>query len=129
MFRYVALVKENNPDSDREAVWTKYQEVLTDWNRDLLVNEISVLQYYGDVKSDDFFRIQQQFTILHSCLESLRTPKSSFSCRLSPDRDIAAINKGIAHLRHAIYCFANGLPENTRPGNPSPRECRAGRSS
>lgn len=112
MYRYVALVKEKNSDADKERVWSKYTEVLEDWNRDLLVNDLSLKQYYGDRKRNELMRrIQPQFASLHRCLEVLRTPTSSFSCSISPDKDIAAIEKALHRLQHDIYCFATAFPE------------------
>jgi len=131
MFRYLALVKGKNPESDRERVWNKYQEALEDWNRDLVLNELSLRQYYGGEKSSELkHRIQPQFSKLHSCLEGLHAPQSTFPCPLSPGRSIPVIEKGLDHLRHDIYCFVMGFPEtNAAPGEPAPRECLSGGSS
>ena len=112
MFRYVALVEGKSPDSDRERLLSKYEEVLEEWNRDLVVNELSLKQYYGDEKRDVLKqRIEPEFSELHACIEGLRTPTMSFRCRISAERDIAAIKKGLHRLRHDIYCLIMGLPE------------------
>lgn len=128
MFRYVALVRGNNPDGDKEKVWSKYTEVLEEWNGNRLINELSLKQFYGEAKRDEFTRhIQPEFTELHSCLEGLRMPTSSFRCPLSPQRDIAAIEKALGRLQHDIRCFAEGFPDLTSTAEtPPPAKCFAG---
>jgi hypothetical protein len=112
MRRYLLGAKNNYGEAQREKEWERYLTALDEWNRDLMVNILSLQQLYGTSKRREFEeRIQPAFGHLHDCLEALRHPSSDWQCPLSATRDIAAIEKGMDRLNAQLYCFVSGLPE------------------
>jgi hypothetical protein len=62
MQRYVSATKNNYSQADRDKEWERYVTTLLEWNRDLMVNILSLDQYYGTAKRNEFEHgIQQQF--------------------------------------------------------------------
>jgi len=112
MRRYVLAVKSNFSEGDRAKEWDKYSISLEAWNRDLMVNILSLSQYYGEAKRNEFENtIQPAFGKIHYCLEGLRYPSSGPICKVSSTRDIAAIERALDSLNGQLYCFVSGLPD------------------
>ncbi len=111
MRRYVLAAKGGYAEEDREKEWSVYSTVLGEWNRDLMVNILSLEQHYGSAKRDEFEQsIQREFGRLHYCIEGLRRPASDLRCELSATRDIAVIEHGLDLLNRQLYGFVSGLP-------------------
>jgi hypothetical protein len=112
MQRYVSAVKENYPQVDQDKEWERYVTTLLDWNRDVMFNILSLQQYYGTAKRNEFeYGIQPQFGKLHSCLVVLRRPSPNTRCPLTETNDIAVIESGFQSLNNDLYCFVSGLPD------------------
>jgi hypothetical protein len=117
MNRYVSTVEAGYSAPDQDGAWDRYATVFEEWNRDLMVNILSLEQHYqGTPKRDEFEnRIQPAFGRLHACLEGLRRPKTTITCKLSPTRDIAVISEELKRLNRDLYCFVTGLPRKDDP--------------
>jgi hypothetical protein len=115
MQRYVSAVKQNYPQIEQDKEWERYIAALLDWNRDLMFNILSLQQYYGTAKRNEFeYGIQPQFGQLHSCLAILRRPSPKVRCPLSETNDIAVIESGFETLNNDLYCFVSGLPDKNQ---------------
>jgi hypothetical protein len=112
MNRYVSTVEAGYSAADQDRAWERYAAVFEEWNRDLMVNILSLEQHYpGTAKRDQFENvIQPAFGRLHECLEGLRRPTTTIICKLSSTRDIQVINKELTRLNQDLYCFVTGLP-------------------
>jgi hypothetical protein len=111
MRRYVLALKENYSEGERSKEWEKYLSVLEIWNRELMVNILSLDQYYGSSKRDEFEGvIQPAFGQLHYCIESLRYPGAKVECKVSASKDVSAIEGAIDKLNGQLYRFVSGLP-------------------
>jgi hypothetical protein len=116
MRRYVSTVEAGYPASDQDRAWERYAAIFEEWNRDLMVNIVSLEQHYQKRKRDQFeIIIQPAFANIHRCLEGLRRPQTTIVCNLSATRDIAAINEALDRLNQQLYCFVTGLPNPNLP--------------
>jgi hypothetical protein len=112
MQRYASTVKNDYTEIERNREWDRYVAILLEWNRDLMVNILSLEQHYGADKRNEFeYGIQPRFGQLHSCLVVLHRPSPGIQCSLSPTADIEAIEGGFAQLNNELYCFVSGLPD------------------
>jgi hypothetical protein len=113
MRRYLLAVKSNYVESEIAKEWDRYLVALEEWNGNLMVNILSLNQYYGDEKRYEFEgKIQPAFGKIHYCIERLRDPKHSVACRLSEKPTVAEIEAAIDGLNVQLYCFVSGLSEN-----------------
>jgi len=116
MRRYVSTVEAGYPALDQDRTWERYASIFEEWNRDLMVNILSLEQHYhGYGKREEFENvILPAFTTIHRCLEGLRRPTTTIECELSKARDINSINKALEQLNQNLYCFVFGLPDPKR---------------
>jgi hypothetical protein len=128
MNRYLSTIEAGFPGLDQDRAWDRYATVFEEWNRDLMVNILSLEQYYqGTLKRDQFEnRIQPMFRRLHACLQGLRRPETATKCcpypepkareceqsSTPPTRDLDRIRIEMGRLNQDLYCFATGLPRN-----------------
>src|SRR5919197_4333395 len=70
MRRYVSTVEAGYPAVDQDRAWERYAAIFEEWNRDLMVNILSLEQHYqGYGKREEFERvILPSFTTIHGCL-------------------------------------------------------------
>jgi hypothetical protein len=113
MRRYVSMLEAGYPALDQDRAWERYAAIFEEWNRDLMVNILSLEQHYhGYGKREEFENvILPAFTSLHKCLEGLRRPATTIECEMSKTRDINVINQALERLNQDLHCFVFGLPD------------------
>src|SRR5262245_55335088 len=111
MQRYVSMVEAGYPANDQDRAWERYAAIFEEWNRDLMVNILSLEQHYSAYGKRDEFEnmIQPAFGRIHACLEGLRRPGTTIACSLSDTRDIKIIKEALDSLNQHLYCFVTGL--------------------
>jgi hypothetical protein len=116
MRRYVSTVEAGYPALDQDRAWERYAAIFEEWNRDLMVNILSLEQHYhGYGKREQFEKVVlPTFATIHQCLEGLRRPTTTIDCELSKTRDIDVINQALERLNQDLYCFVFGLPDPRR---------------
>jgi hypothetical protein len=67
MRRYVSTVEAGYPALDQDRTWERYASIFEEWNRDLMVNILSLEQHYhGYGKREEFEKvILPAFTTIH----------------------------------------------------------------
>lgn len=114
MRRLVLAAEAKFTDQEKNEIWASYLKSLEEWNSNLMINILSLQRYYGSARRQLFERkIQHDFGEIHYCLEALRHPAGTMSCKLSTDRDPKAIEGAIDRLNSVLYCFVSGLPDET----------------
>jgi hypothetical protein len=98
---------------DQDRAWERYAAIFEEWNRDLMVNILSLEQHYHRYGKREQFEnvILPAFTTIHKCLEGLRRPTTTIDCEISKTRDINVINKALERLNQDLYYFVFGLPD------------------
>jgi hypothetical protein len=111
-----STVEAGYPALDQDRAWERYAAIFEEWNRDLMVNILSLEQHYhGYGKREQFEKVVlPTFTTIHKCLEGLRRPTTTIDCELSKTRDIDVINQALERLNQDLYCFVFGLPDPNR---------------
>jgi hypothetical protein len=115
MQRYISAVEVELSSEDKSKIWVRYLEARDEWNRDLMVNILSIGQFYGADKRELFEGpIQSAFGSIHLCLASLHYDRPSISCAISTSRNVKEINRAHERLNRLLYCFATGLSDRDK---------------
>lgn len=115
MQRYISAIEIELSPEDKSKIWARYLEARDEWNRDLMVNILSIDQFYGADKRYLFEGpIQSIFGSLHACLASLHYERPQVACPISKSRELKAIKDQHERLNFLLYCFATGLSEKSK---------------
>lgn len=111
----IAQTKTNVTDAEKEKAWDHYQTMLDDWNRDLMVNILSLSRFYGRTKSVQFEHlIQTRFVAINECLELIRRPVGETFCMARYNQDLRGLERYIDDLDAKLYCYVSGLPNSDK---------------
>jgi len=117
--------------AERDRAWTRYQSIVDQWNRDLMVNILSLQQYYGSARRTIFEReIQPKFREIDACLAVISGRRATGRWKCASDHAVpTALNGFIDRFANRLYCFASGLPDAMDAGGcpESPMEAPTGR--
>ncbi|WP_375304418.1 hypothetical protein WI560_19205 [Bradyrhizobium sp. A11] len=115
--RKVLLAAEGELTSlERNKLFEQYDQMLSDWNRDLMVNIMSLAQYYDKEKARQFERqVQPSFVWLNKCLDDIKRSKTlRDECEFTADPGTRKVAAFIDDLNAKLYCFMTGLPQSGR---------------
>lgn len=111
------LTSPNAPTTEKERQWERYQTVVDDWNRDLMVNIILLNQYYGRTKRNQFENaIQRDFATINRCLALIRRPVNGKHCAQEMDVEPERLEAFIDVFNSRLYCYVSGLPQREDVG-------------
>jgi hypothetical protein len=119
----LAQIKATNvPSSEREKTWDRYKASVDDWNGDLMVNILSIAEYYTHEKRFQFEAfVQPRFSYIHGCLTKFYRLSAEKICltgsqglKLQDDDENGGVklNTYIDDFRPRLYCYVSGLPDD-----------------
>ena len=121
MRQFASSVEDDLPTEAQITSWDKYVEALDHWNKDLMVNIMTLREYYDDDKAKDFeFDIQSRFAQANICMRRIRfradyEKRSDATCVFGNKRGGSAIenihqlNRSLDELNEKLFCFTSGL--------------------
>ena len=113
----IALTNPDVPEAEKTKIWDRYQTTFDEWNRDFMVNILSLGQYYSQSKRAQFEHfLEPKFDLIDRCLRALRRSSDNDGCGsfYLEKKDALYKNelyKQIYELKEGAYCFISGLPD------------------